>query len=84
MAPRGLGATPASAPARPGPGAETLQKLTEIYQDELQLAPLEPRQIVGVDELPAPPVDIENIPTRRLGGIAQEGTDATTTGTVVQ
>ena len=61
-----------------------LQKLTEIYQDELQLAPLEPRQIVGVDELPAPPVDIENIPTRRLGGIAQEGTDAPTTGTVVQ
>jgi len=61
-----------------------LQKLTEIYQSELHLAPLEAHQIVGIDELPARPVDIENIPTRRLGGMAQTDTDETTTGGVVQ
>jgi hypothetical protein len=61
-----------------------LQKLTEIYQDELGLAPLEARQIVGVDELPARPVDIEILPAPRLGGMAQGETDKTTTGGVVQ
>lgn len=61
-----------------------LQKLTEIYQDELGLAPLEARQIVGVEELPARPVDIEILPAPRLGGMAQGQTDKTTTGGVVQ
>lgn len=61
-----------------------LQKLTEIYQGELQLAPLEAHQIVGIDELPARPVDIENLPTPRLGGMAANGQDETTTGGVVQ
>jgi hypothetical protein len=61
-----------------------LQKLTEIYQDELGLAPLEARQIVGVEELPARPVDIEILPAPRLGGMAQGETDKTTTGGVVQ
>ena len=61
-----------------------LQKLTEIYQDELGLAPLEARQIVGIEELPARPVDIEILPTPRLGGMAQGQTDKTTTGGVVQ
>ena len=61
-----------------------LQKLTEIYGSELGLAPLEARQIVGLDEVPARQVDIENLPTRRLGGMAQGETDGTTTGGVVQ
>lgn len=61
-----------------------LQKLTEIYQDELGLAPLEARQIIGIEELPARPVDIEILPTPRLGGMAQGQTDKTTTGGVVQ
>ncbi|MDP3897067.1 MAG: hypothetical protein Q8Q62_10370, partial [Mesorhizobium sp.] len=52
-----------------------LQKLTEIYQGELELAPLEAHQIVGIDELPARPVDIENLPTRRLGGMAASEPD---------
>lgn len=61
-----------------------LQKLSEIYQDELGLAPLEARQIIGIEELPARPVDIEVLPPPRLGGVAQGETDKTTTGGVVQ
>ena len=61
-----------------------LQKLTEIYQGELELAPLEAHQIVGIDELPARPVDLENLPTPRLGGMAATEQDATVTGGVVQ
>lgn len=61
-----------------------LQKLTEIYQEELQLAPLDARQIVGVDELPAKPVEMEIVPTPRIEGMAQDRTDKVTTGGVVQ
>ena len=61
-----------------------LQKLTEIYQQELQLAPLDARQVVGVDELPAKPVEMEIVPTPRVEGMAQDKTDKVTTGGVVQ
>lgn len=61
-----------------------LQKLTEIYQQELQLAPLDARQVVGVDELPAKPVEMEILPTPRVEGMAQDKTDTVTTGGVVQ
>jgi hypothetical protein len=61
-----------------------LQKLTEIYQEELQLAPLDARQVVGVDELPAKPVEMEIVPTPRVEGMAQDKTDRLTTGGVVQ
>lgn len=61
-----------------------LQKLTELYQDQLVLVPLEAHQIVGIDELPARPVNIENLPTPRLGGMAQSEVDETVTGGVVQ
>jgi hypothetical protein len=61
-----------------------LQKLTEIYQGELNLAPLEAHQIVGLDELPARPVDLEMITAPRLGGMAATEPDETTTGGVVQ
>jgi len=61
-----------------------LQKLSEQYQAELNLAPLEARQIVGADELPARPVEIEDIIAPRGEGMAQGETDKTTTGGVVQ
>ena len=61
-----------------------LQKLTELYQDQLVLVPLEAHQIVGIDELPARPVNIENLPTPRLGGMAKSEVDETVTGGVVQ
>jgi hypothetical protein len=39
-----------------------LQKLTEIYRTELDLAPIDPKQIVSLDEVPERPADdIENI-----------------------
>ena len=60
-----------------------LQKLTELYQEQLVLVPLEAHQIVGMDELPARPVDIESLPTPRLGGMAQSEVDKTVTGGVV-
>lgn len=39
-----------------------LQKLVEIYQAELDLKPIDARQIVSIDEIPQRPADdIENI-----------------------
>ncbi len=59
-----------------------LQKLTEIYGKELDLAPLDARQVVGIDDLPAKPVDLEVLSTHPTGGMAQRKTDKTTTGGV--
>lgn len=62
-----------------------LQRLTEIYQGELALAPVEPHQILGLDELPSkPPVEIEDLSSQRLGGMADSGQDHTVTGAIVQ
>jgi hypothetical protein len=61
-----------------------LQKLTEIYQDQLALVPLDAQQIVGIDELPAKPVDLENLGNPQLGGMASHDLDGTVTGGVTQ
>jgi hypothetical protein len=61
-----------------------LQKLAEIYQAELALQPVEAHQIVGLDQLPARPVDIPDFSNERLGGMAESGQDPTVTGGVVQ
>lgn len=63
-----------------------LQKLSEIYQNELALQPVEPQQVVGIDELPTRPVDIPDLSNQRLGGMAESGEaqDTTTTGGVVR
>ena len=62
-----------------------LQKLAEIYQSELELAPVEAQQIVGMDELPSRPVELEDFSSERLGGMAENGgQDNTLTGGVVQ
>ncbi|MEZ5812068.1 MAG: hypothetical protein R3D45_11715 [Rhizobiaceae bacterium] len=59
-----------------------LQRLSEIYQGELDLKPVEAHQIVGFDELPAAPLEIEDILTgdsERMAGKTAP-TDATVTG----
>jgi hypothetical protein len=61
-----------------------LQKLAEIYAAELELQPVEAHQIVGLDELPARPMEIQDFSTERLGGMAEGKTDKTITGAVVQ
>ncbi len=61
-----------------------LQKLTEIYGQELELAPLDAHQIVGADELPAKPVEMEVTPSERADGVAQGKTDKIKTGGVVR
>ena len=62
-----------------------LQKLSEIYQAELALLPVEAHQIVGLDELPSKPVEIEDFSSQRLGGMAESAApDPTVTGGVVQ
>ena len=50
-----------------------LQKLSHIYQDQLALQPLEAHQIVGLDELPARPLTIEDLSSQPLGGMADRG-----------
>jgi hypothetical protein len=59
-----------------------LQKLSETYQSELALQPVDPHQIVGLDELPSRPVETEDPSTQHLGGIAVNGQDPTVTGAV--
>ena len=63
-----------------------LQKLSEIYQAELLLQPIEAHQFVGLDELPAKPVVIEDFSSQRLGGMAESEIpiDPAATGGVVQ
>lgn len=61
-----------------------LQKLAETFQSELQLQPTGAHQIVGLDDLPARPVTIEDLSNQRLGGMAESGQDHMTTGGVVQ
>ena len=67
-----------------------LQKLSQTYQAELALLPLEPHQIVGLEELPAKPLTIEDLSSQHLGGMADSGgappagQDEIVTGGVVQ
>ena len=50
-----------------------LQKLSQTYQAELALQPLEAHQIVGLDELPQKPLTIEDLSSQHLGGMADSG-----------
>ena len=61
-----------------------LQKLAETYAAELELQPVEAHQIIGLDELPLRPMEIQDFSTQRLGGMAEGETDKTVTGAVVQ
>jgi hypothetical protein len=59
-----------------------LQKLSEIYQAELNLAPVEAGQIVGLEELPVKQITIEDLSSERLGGMADIPLDNQSTGAV--
>lgn len=59
-----------------------LQKLSEIYSAELNLAPVEATQIVGIEDLPAKPLTIEDLSNERLGGMAEIPLDKHATGAV--
>ena len=61
-----------------------LQKLTQTYDSELKLQPVEASQIGTIEDLPSKPVEIEDLSTERLGGMADGSTDHTVTGAVVQ
>ena len=67
-----------------------LQKLSQIYQAELALQPLEAHQVIGLDELPPKPLTIEDLSSQHLGGMADSGgaavvgQDEIVTGGVVQ
>lgn len=62
-----------------------LQKLTETFQSELNLAPVEASQIAELDDLPAKPLEIEDVTSQPLGGMAESPpVDNTMTGGIVQ
>ncbi|HEY4191772.1 MAG TPA: hypothetical protein VGM46_03925 [Mesorhizobium sp.] len=56
-----------------------LQKLTELYQPQLELAPVGGRQIVGLDQLPPRALSIENL-TAEEPGLPVDGQDPMATG----
>ncbi|PWK72776.1 hypothetical protein [Aminobacter sp. AP02] len=55
-----------------------LQKLSQVYESELKLQPVDARQIVGLGDLPVRPLTIEDITNERFGGIAEAAPDRTT------
>jgi hypothetical protein len=57
-----------------------LQKLTEIYKSQLGLEPVSARQIVGLDDLPAKPLNIEDLSSEPLGGMADNAGKAPSGG----
>lgn len=60
-----------------------LAKLVELYKSQLELEPVDPRQFVKLDELPArPPLTIEELTADPPDGIAASGQDPTITGAV--
>ncbi|RWO55010.1 hypothetical protein [Mesorhizobium sp.] len=67
-----------------------LQKLAETYKSQLELEPVSARQIIGLDDLPAKPLTIEDLSSERLGGMADSsskelmGNDPVVTGGIVQ
>ncbi|OQM77344.1 cell division protein FtsL [Manganibacter manganicus] len=62
-----------------------LQQLTELYQDQLGLVPVDPHQFSGIDTLPVKPLTIEQL-VARSGRVAGNGsdTDAIVTGSIGQ
>lgn len=62
-----------------------LQRLTEIYESQLHLQPVEARQIADLEDLPPRPIEIQDIINDQpLGGMADSGTDEVVTGAVVR
>ena len=62
-----------------------LQKLTELYKSQLELEPVSARQIVGVGDLPAKALDIQDILSGQQGGMADNSDkDPVVTGGIAQ
>jgi hypothetical protein len=67
-----------------------LQRLAETYKSQLELEPVGARKIVGLDDLPAKPLNIEDLSSQQLGGMADNsgngpaGKDPVVTGAIVQ
>lgn len=62
-----------------------LQRLVEVYGNELELKPLEAQQIADFGELPSRRIDIDAVTGKSLGGMAEGAVDTSTiTGGVVQ
>ena len=61
-----------------------LQRLADIYKDDLALEPVGARQIVGFDALPEKPLTIEDLTRQAISGVAQGPKDPITTGGVGQ
>jgi hypothetical protein len=61
-----------------------LQKLSETYQSELALQPVDAHQIVGLKEVPARPPKVEDPSADHPGGMADNGQDPTVTGGIVR
>jgi hypothetical protein len=57
-----------------------LQTLVAAYQAELNLQPIDARQITDPGDIPMPVVDLDDPANALPGGLASGGTDATTTG----
>lgn len=53
-----------------------LQKLADLYKSQLELQPVSARQIVGIGDLPAKALDIEDILKGRQDGMADNSDKA--------
>jgi hypothetical protein len=61
-----------------------LQKLVGIYQQQLELQPVEAHQIVTLDELPSRPIGLPGISAHPADNVADSGRDRTVTGGIAR
>ena len=68
-----------------------LQKLADVYKNQLGLEPVNAHQIGSLDDIPVKPVTIEDLTSQRLGGMADnsgkepsDDKDPVVTGSTVQ
>ena len=59
-----------------------LQKLSETFQNDLKLAPVDPHQYAKIADIPMRSLDIQQIIDRSHDVVVDQGTDETTTGAV--
>ena len=60
-----------------------LQRVVDVYNEELKLVPVEAGQIVKIDDLPMPPPELQPGPDDGLG-VASARADVTVTGSIAR
>lgn len=61
---------------------QRLEALVELYKDQLNIAPLDPKTIGTIDEIPEKPIKIPQSGSSGIAGIIEEANDGVVTGAI--